>query len=64
MSKLLGSPPYNAAQARDRKGKRKKSYEAEWSVADPATGGTTTIIVRPIEKTDGQVQFAALRKGK
>jgi len=64
MSKLLGSQPYNAAQSLDRKGKRKKSYEAEWSIADPATGGTTTIFVRPIEKTDGQVQFAALRKGK
>ena len=64
MSKLLGSQPYNAAKALDSKGKRKKFYEAEWSIADPATGSITTIIVRPIEKTDGQVQFAALRKGK
>jgi len=64
MSKLIGSQPYNAGQALDRKGKRKKFYEAEWSIADPATGSITTIFVRPIEKTDGQVQFAALRKGK
>ena len=64
MSKLLGSQPYNAAKALDSKGKRKKFYEAEWSVADPATGSITTIYVRPIEKTVGQVQFAALRKAK
>jgi hypothetical protein len=64
MSKLLGSQPYNAAKALDSKGKRKKFYEAEWSVADPATGSITTVYVRPIEKTVGQVQFAALRKAK
>lgn len=64
MSKLLGSKPHNAAKALDSKGKRKKFYEAEWAIADPATGSVTTIYVRPIEKTVGQVQFAALRKAK
>jgi hypothetical protein len=64
MTKLLGSQPSNAARQMDGKGKRRKFYEAEWAIADPATGGITTIYVRPIEKTIGQVQFAALRKAR
>jgi hypothetical protein len=62
---LLGSQPYNAAKALDAARQAQEIlHEAEWSIADPATGSITTIIVRPIEKPTARFKFAALRKGK
>jgi hypothetical protein len=62
MSTLLGVQPGNADKALDGKGKRKKYYEPEWAVVDPATGSMTTVYVRPVANSKGQVQLAALRK--
>jgi hypothetical protein len=64
MATLLGAKPYNAAKAFDGKGKRKKFYEPEWSIADAATGSVTIIYLRTVPESTGEVQIAALRKAK
>ncbi len=57
----LGSPPANAADSIDKKGKPKKYFIPEWQVP-LATGGTATIKVMAVVGSADSIQISALQK--
>ena len=58
---VIGSPPANAADAIDKKGKPKKYFVPEWQV--PLASGTpATVKVMAVVGSDGSIQLSALQK--